>query len=195
VSGEHFELDQGQGPQLATSAEIEGVRVTGLETRADERGSFTEVYRKAWFSGGPVFVQGNLSRSHMGVVRGMHYHVRQADLWVPIDGTITIGLHDVRSSSPTGGASMTLDLGQSPDTRAAVFIPPGVAHGFCATSELLLLYLVDREYDGTDEHGFSPTDPALGFTWPVASPILSDRDREAPGLNEALAAHPIIGTE
>ena len=74
----------------------------------------------------------------------------------------------------------------------AIYIPPGVAHGFCARSEFTLLYLVDRTYDGgIDEFGFSPLDPAAGIDWPVADPILSDRDRDAPGLEDALATAPV----
>jgi dTDP-4-dehydrorhamnose 3,5-epimerase len=120
----------------------------------------------------------------------MHYHLHQADLWVPIEGTIAIGLRDLRPNAKTFGASTMFTTDPLEEPRV-VYIPAGVAHGFCAVTDVTLLYLVDREYDATDEHGFSPFDPALGFTWPVDDPILSDRDRTAPTLADALAVHPV----
>ena len=63
-------------------------------------------------------------------------------------------------------------------------IPPGVAHGFQALTEATLLYMVTEPYDGTDEHGFGFDDPALGLSWPLANPLVSDRDRTAPPLLE-----------
>jgi dTDP-4-dehydrorhamnose 3,5-epimerase len=67
-----------------------------------------------------------------------------------------------------------------------LFIPPGVAHGFLAETDLLLGYLVDRYFDGTDESGIAWNDPELGIGWPVADPVVSDRDRSNPSLSEAL---------
>lgn len=166
---------------------IPGVRRLTLEARADERGSFTEAFRDEWFPGLPSFVQGNLSRSRTGVLRGLHYHRRQADLWVPVDGTATVGLVDLREDSPTDRESLAIDV----EPGIALYLPPGVAHGFCARTDFTLLYLVDRAYDGADEFGFSPLDPAAAIAWPVAEPILSDRDRKAPSLVDALATAPI----
>lgn len=121
----------------------------------------------------------------------MHYHLHQADLWVPIAGTMELGLHDLRPDSETFGESRLFALGDPRDAPRGVYIPPGVAHGFCAVTESTLLYLVDREYEGTDEHGFHPGDPMLGFTWPVVEPILSERDRDAPSMAQALEATPV----
>ena len=167
---------------------IPGVRLFELEVHADERGSVAEVFRQEWFPDLPDFVQGNVGRSRAGVLRGMHYHHRQADLWVPVAGEATGALVDLRGGSAAPGSGWTFDAVPG----MAVYIPPGVAHGFCARSDYTLLYLVDRTYDGgVDEFGFSPLDPAAGITWPVAGPLLSDRDRQAPSLEEALAAAPI----
>jgi dTDP-4-dehydrorhamnose 3,5-epimerase len=132
-------------------------------------------------------VQGNLSRSRPGVLRGLHYHRIQADLWVPVDGQATVGLVDLREDSPTNRDHLAIDV----EPGIALYLPPGVAHGFCARTAFTLLYLVDRAYDGADEFGFSPLDPAAGITWPVDEPVLSDRDRQAPTLAEALAAAPV----
>ena len=167
--------------------DIPGVRLITLEPRSDERGSFTEAYRQEWFPDRPAFVQGNISRSRAGVLRGLHYHRIQADLWVPVEGRATVGLVDLRPGSATRGEALTVDV----EPGVAVYLPPGVAHGFCAVAEFTLLYLVDRAYDGADEFGFSPLDPATGITWPEAEPVLSARDRTAPSLEDALARTPI----
>jgi dTDP-4-dehydrorhamnose 3,5-epimerase len=68
------------------------------------------------------------------------------------------------------------------DVPAALYIPPGVAHGFLALTDLDLIYFVSEEYDGTDEFGVAWNDPALGVPWDVDDPILSQRDRENPEL-------------
>lgn len=159
-----------------------------LEAHTDDRGSVAEVFRNEWFPEVPDFVQGNVSRSKAGVMRGLHYHLGQADLWVPIAGEVTIGLVDLRPGSPTERHHLTFDAGQG----IALYIPAGVAHGFYAHSDVTLLYLVDRTFDGgADEHGFHPFDPVAAIEWPVEDPQLSDRDRLGPSLEDAMAAAPV----
>jgi dTDP-4-dehydrorhamnose 3,5-epimerase len=65
-----------------------------------------------------------------------------------------------------------------------------VAHGFCAVTQVTLMYLVDREFSGEDEHGVAWDDPGLGIDWPVPSPVLSARDRRNPSLAEVLLDPP-----
>jgi dTDP-4-dehydrorhamnose 3,5-epimerase len=78
--------------------------------------------------------------------------------------------------------------GESP---AGLYIPPGVAHGFAAHTDVALLYLVDAYYgDGADEHGIAWDDTGLGVDWPHLEPVLSERDRANPPLAEALADPP-----
>lgn len=158
---------------------IEGVRLVDVDIHADARGAFAEVFRHEWFPGASPMVQANLSHSNANVVRGMHVHRRQADVWIPVDGQASVGLFDLRPHSATHGESWTGALVSGEGARA-VYIPAGVAHGFCAVVPFTLLYLVDRGYDGTDELGFRFDDPELSFAWPVDDPIVSDRDREAP---------------
>ena len=122
-----------------------------------------------------------------GVLRGMHYHLRQADLWVPIEGQATVGLCDLRRGSPADRRASTVEL----EPGLALYLPPGIAHGFFARTPFTMLYLVDRAYDGSDEHGFSPLDPALGIDWPAADVVLSERDRTASSLADALVATPV----
>ena len=61
-----------------------------------------------------------------------------------------------------------------------LLVPPGVAHGFLALEDLDLIYLVDREYDGSDEFGIAWDDVTLAIPWATGTPELSDRDRANP---------------
>ena len=79
---------------MRTEIEIPGVTRTPLETHADERGNFAEVVRAAEFP--EPFVQANHSHSRAGVLRGLHCHRHQADLWYVIRGRIQVGLADLR---------------------------------------------------------------------------------------------------
>jgi dTDP-4-dehydrorhamnose 3,5-epimerase len=166
------------------SIAIEGVTVVELEPHADARGSLVEFYRESWSVPGRHALQGNISRSNAGAMRGMHLHREQCDYWFPVSGTMFVALADLRSGSPTERATATLQM--SAASPKALFIPPGVAHGFLAESDLVLVYLVDRYFDGTDEWGIAWNDPALGIDWPIDEPLLSDRDMRNPSLREAL---------
>ena len=65
-----------------------------------------------------------------------------------------------------------------------VFIPPGVAHGFAALTDMTITYLVDGYYNPADELGVAWDDPAIGADWGVTDPILSDRDQTNPARAE-----------
>jgi dTDP-4-dehydrorhamnose 3,5-epimerase len=163
---------------------IDGVKAIDLEVRADVRGSFVECFRQSWLPTDHAALQGNVSRSTPGVLRGMHFHRHQWDYWFVVAGTAFVALADLRSGSPTERATMTMRL--SVDEPRGLFIPSGVAHGFFAESETVLGYLLDRYFDGSDEFGFAWNDPSLGIDWPTAHPVLSDRDLANPSLAEAL---------
>ena len=171
-----------------TSIAIEGIHLVDLSSHSDDRGSFTELYRRDWIPGSREMVQGNLSQSRTGVLRGLHFHRRQADYWVVLNGDAIVGLFDLRAGSPTEGEPATLRL-RGADPRG-LYIPAGVAHGFAAESDVRLLYLVDEPFDGSDEAGIAWNDAGLGISWPRANPILSGRDRANPSLAAALADPP-----
>jgi dTDP-4-dehydrorhamnose 3,5-epimerase len=133
--------------------------------------------------------QVNLSQSKAGVLRGMHFHRRQSDLWCPIEGRMFVALFDLRRGSPTEGRAFTLEFDPSLGLRT-LSIPPGVAHGFCAITDARLLYLVDAEFTGQDEFGFVWSDPDAGIGWPSEAPFLSERDRQAPSLASVLEDPP-----
>ena len=165
------------------SSVIQGVYTVPLKVFGDTRGFFFETFRRNWIPEAREMVQGNCSFSAAGVLRGLHYHLKQADLWnVPI-GLVRAVLYDFRSGSPTRGAAEIVELGQ--DNRLALYIPKGVAHGFLALRESYMTYLVDEFYDNTDELGILWNDPALNVDWGAdGAPSLSDRDRQNPLLAE-----------
>jgi dTDP-4-dehydrorhamnose 3,5-epimerase len=177
------------GPQ---PGEIDGVGLVPLTAHADDRGALTEIFRRAWAPAAGEMVQANLSSSREGVLRGLHFHRSQSDYWCVISGRAFVGLYDLRGGSPTLGrrAEIRIDAEQE---WVGLFIPPGVAHGFLAETDLALLYVVDREFDGTDEFGVAWNDPDIAIAWPSSEPVLSERDRSNPSLAEAAADAPAFG--
>jgi dTDP-4-dehydrorhamnose 3,5-epimerase len=165
-------------PTVTESDRISGVHVVEPTIHTDERGLFVETYRREWFPNGREMIQANRADRQAGSIVGLHYHLRQSDYWyVPI-GTARVVLHDLRDGGPTAGANLTVDL--SGENHVGVFIPPGVAHGFAALTDIVITYLVDGYYDPADELGVAWDDPAVDADWGVTDPILSARDRENP---------------
>lgn len=159
---------------IRPSALIDGVHHLTMDQHQDGRGYFMETYRTSWLPG-VDFVQNNTSKSEAGVLRGLHYHRKQEDLWFIPFGKAHVTLVDLRASSSTYLAVEQFEL----SGPTAVHIPIGVAHGFYAPVETLMSYMSTVFYDGTDELGVAWNDPELGIIWPVESPILSERDLTA----------------
>jgi dTDP-4-dehydrorhamnose 3,5-epimerase len=168
-------------PEAPVEPLIQGVVVRSLVRHGDTRGGFTETYRTEWFDGPPM-LQGNRSDSAAGTIRGLHFHKHQSDYWLCLHGRLLVCLHDLRASSPTHGVTQGIVL--TGDTRAGIYIPPGVLHGFGALEDSTLTYLVDNYYDATDEFGVRFDDPQVGFDWPIPQPILSERDRLCPTIDK-----------
>jgi dTDP-4-dehydrorhamnose 3,5-epimerase len=155
--------------------------------QADSRGSFTETYKRSAFAAAGVceiFVQENHSSSLRGVLRGLHFQRAphaQSKLVRVLSGTIFDVAVDLRPDSATRGRWVGVDL--SADDRTMMYIPAWCAHGFCVLSERAdVLYHASAEYSPEHEAGIMWNDPALGITWPVADPIVSDRDTRWPQL-------------
>lgn len=164
---------------------IAGVVVATPVVHRDERGCFVETYRRSWIPGGREVVQANRADRGAGCVVGLHYHRHQADYWYVPAGRARVVLHDLRAGSPTDGVTMALDLGAPTEPggdhdHRGIYIPPGVAHGFAALTDLVITYLVDGYHDPADELGVAWDDPEVGADWGVADPVLSDRDRANP---------------
>lgn len=165
-------------PQVIPSEMIDGVFIVEPTIHGDQRGLFIETYRREWFPNGREMIQGNRSNKQAGAIVGLHYHMHQADYWYAPVGTIRVVLHDLRVGGPTEHATMTLDI--SGENHIGVYIPPGVAHGFSALTDVVMTYLVDNYYNPADELGVAWNDPEIGADWGVVDPILSERDRSNP---------------
>lgn len=161
---------------------IEGVEVVDLRVHEDPRGTFVEFFRQSWIPSEHPALQGNLSRSRVGVLRGMHFHLRQWDYWFVVSGVAFVALADLRDGSPTERSVVTMRL--SGEEPRGLFIPSGVAHGFFAESDLVLEYVVDRYFDGSDELAVAWDDPDLAIEWPTREPALSEQDRANPSLQD-----------
>src|SRR5215471_3723547 len=109
---------------------IQGVSIVPLRRFGDDRGHFFETFRRGWVPEARDMVQGNCSFSKAGVLRGLHYHLKQADFWVVPSGHVRAAMYDLRASSPTRGRQQTIDMGDA--NQVGLYIPRGVAHGFCA---------------------------------------------------------------
>jgi len=165
-------------PTVTESELVAGVRLVVPDVHGDPRGRFIETYRRSWFPDGREMVQGNRGDRRAGAVVGLHYHLHQADYWYVPFGRARVVLHDLREGGPTAGATLALEL--SEDNHHGVFIPPGVAHGFAALTDMTITYLVDGYYNPADELGVAWDDPDIGADWGVTDAVLSERDRANP---------------
>ncbi|MDA8373641.1 MAG: dTDP-4-dehydrorhamnose 3,5-epimerase [Actinomycetota bacterium] len=172
--------------RLENSEKIDDVVIVHPVSFGDDRGRFTETYRRAWFGLGREMVQGSRSDKQAGSLVGLHYHLHQADYWYVVSGRAHVVLHDLRVGSATEGATLEIELGDS--TGLGLFIPPGVAHGFCALTDMVLTYLVDGYYNPSDELGVAWNDAEVGASWPISDPVLSGRDQSNPA-RAAIADH------
>jgi len=162
---------------------IQGVFVVEPRIFGDERGFFVETYRREWIPKAREMIQANRADRQRGSVVGFHYHLHQADYWYVPHGSARMVLHDLRAGSATVGATLAVDLGARADgthDHRGVFIPPGVAHGFAALSDMTITYLVDGYYNPADELGVAWDDPDIGADWGLTDPILSARDQANP---------------
>ncbi|MCC6747384.1 MAG: dTDP-4-dehydrorhamnose 3,5-epimerase [Deltaproteobacteria bacterium] len=168
--------------------EIPEVLLVPTRVFHDERGYFLESYvaeryRRAGIASS--FVQDNCSRSHAGVLRGLHFQrgaAAQDKLVRVTRGRVFDVAVDLRRGSPTFKRWVGVVL--SADEAASLFIPAGFAHGFCALTEADLEYKCSAYYSPADERGVAWDDPDLGIEWPIERPAVSARDRALPRLAE-----------
>lgn len=156
----------------------------------DDRGFFLESYnRRSLVSLGIVyeFVQDNHSRSARGVLRGLHYQIRQPQgkLVRVVAGEVFDVAVDLRHASPTFGQWVGMTL--SSENKRMAWIPPGFAHGFYVTSDYAeVLYKATDYYAPEHERSLLWNDPAIGIEWPLSSePLLSEKDRKGTLLKDA----------
>ena len=156
---------------------------------ADARGFFMETFHADKFAsqGLPTcFVQDNHSRSVRGVLRGLHYqlHHPQGKLVRVVSGEVFDVAVDIRKGSPMFGKWVGAVL--SGDNQRQMYVPPGVAHGFCTVSEQAdFLYKCTDLYAPGDEYGIAWDDPDLAIAWPQLDYLLSDKDLKNPKLSDS----------
>jgi dTDP-4-dehydrorhamnose 3,5-epimerase len=154
----------------------------------DRRGYFLEIFqarRYPEYGVPPTFVQDNVSFSLKGVVRALHYQLRfpQGKLVIPLNGVIWDVVVDIRRGSPTFGKYLAVSLTADPCRQ--LYVPPGFAHGFAVVSdEATVLYKCTDYHHPEDEYGIIWNDPDLAIPWPVATPLLSDKDQKFPQLKD-----------
>ena len=160
------------------SEQIADVMIVEPKSFGDDRGRFLETYRRSWFPLGREMVQSSRSDKTAGSLVGLHYHLHQADYWYVVKGRTQVVLHDLRVGSRTEGSTLEVEAGE--EHEIGIFIPPGVAHGFAAITDMTLTYLVDGYYNPFDELGVAWNDPAIGADWKVEAPVYSQRDANNP---------------
>jgi dTDP-4-dehydrorhamnose 3,5-epimerase len=164
---------------------LSGVMLLQPIVHGDQRGFFLETYRRSVLADLGIedeFVQHNHSRSHRGVVRGMHFQPGMAKLVRCARGAIYDVLVDLRRGSPTFGRWEGFDLNDS--SHRLLYCPDGFAHGFCVLSDVAdVVYMTTAYYDSAQESGFAYNDPAVAIAWPRGVELSpSERDRNAPAL-------------
>lgn len=146
----------------------------------DERGFFMETYNASRYEDAGFcqsFVQDNHSQSSKGVLRGLHYQVKhpQGKFIYVVSGEIFDVAVDIRKGSPTFGQWCGIVLNEK--NKKQFYIPEGFAHGFCVLSESAdVVYKCTEVYHPGDECGVLWSDPEIGIEWPVADPLVSEKD-------------------
>ena len=155
----------------------------------DPRGFFMETFHSIKYAehGLPaVFLQDNHSRSSRGVLRGLHYQLKnpQGKLVRVVSGEVFDVAVDIRRGSPWSGKWVGAIL--SEENHRQMYVPPGFAHGFCTLSESAdFLYKCTDLYAPGDEYGIAWDDPEIAIEWPEMDYLISDKDLANPLLNES----------
>ncbi|MBS0212173.1 MAG: dTDP-4-dehydrorhamnose 3,5-epimerase [Proteobacteria bacterium] len=171
-----------------TPTDLPGVLLIEPRVLGDDRGCFFESYNRSAFNEAgldPHFVQSNVSESVRGVLRGLHYQwpSPQGKLVSVLEGEVYDVAVDIRRGSPYFGRWTAAML--SARNRRQLWIPEGFAHGFVTLSErAIFAYQCTALYERAADAGIRWNDGRIAIDWPVAQPLLSDKDAIAPFLDE-----------
>lgn len=171
--------------------DVEDVLIIEPKVFGDHRGWFTETYSKEKFNELGVhidFIQDNHSFSaQKGTLRGLHFQLNpkaQTKLVRCTKGKILDVAVDLRAGSPTYKEWITVELTE--ENKKQLLIPKGFAHGFLTlTDDVEVQYKVDEYYSPENDRSIRFDDPEIGVVWGIDSPILSDKDLNAPLLKES----------
>lgn len=176
-----------------TPLALPGVWRIDLDRREDARGFFARTFCAEEFARHGLldsFVQCNISGNRQrGTVRGLHYQ-RPPHAEVKLIRCTRGALYDVvvdlRQGSPTFGEWLGHEI--RADDGGGLYIPAGFAHGYqTLADDTEVFYQMGAAYEPSAVAGLRFDDPALGIVWPLPDPVVSERDRELPGLSEVEA--------
>lgn len=169
---------------------IDGLFVITPRVFGDSRGFFMETYNEKDFEAVGLkynFVQDNHSKSHKGVLRGLHFQKTfpQTKLVRVIEGEVFDVAVDLRKNSPTYGCWYGEIL--TSENKKMLLIPKGFAHGFLVLSDTAeFVYKCDDFYHPEDEGGIIYNDPSINIQWPSLNDVqLSEKDTKHPLLSES----------
>lgn len=174
---------------ICTETTLKGMYIIDLERLEDERGCFARSWCQREFAAiglNPRLVQCNISFNNAkGTLRGLHYQIAphaEAKLVRCTRGAIYDVAVDLRPDSPTFNQWIAVHL--TADSRRAVYIPEGLAHGFqTLQDDTEVFYQMSEFYHAECARGVRWDDPAIGIQWPLPNPIVSQHDRSYDFLN------------
>ena len=170
------------------NTDLPGVLIIEPKVFGDSRGYFLENYQKQRYAEAGIeydFVQDNQSRSQRGVLRGLHFQVNkpQGKLVSVSRGEVYDVAVDIDPESDSFGVYVGVTLTE--DNHRQLWVPPGYAHGFAVISETAdFQYKCTNYYDPSDEAGIIWNDAQVTIDWPIANPVLSEKDSILPTLAE-----------
>jgi dTDP-4-dehydrorhamnose 3,5-epimerase len=165
---------------------LEGVYIVEPELLEDNRGFFARTFcQREFLARGlvPSLAQCNISfNKSKGTVRGMHYQTSpygETKLVRCTMGAVYDVIIDIRKEAATFGRWLAVEL--TDKNRKALYIPEGLAHGFqTLVDETEVFYQMSHAYCPEASRGIRWNDPFFGISWPIPSPVLSDKDRSYP---------------
>ncbi|MFC1844492.1 dTDP-4-dehydrorhamnose 3,5-epimerase [Thermodesulfobacteriota bacterium] len=172
--------------------EIPDVIIVEPDVFGDHRGFFMETWHAEKFANGGIdaqFVQDNHSRSGKGILRGLHYQIKQPQgkLVRVLSGEVFDVAVDLRRNSPTFGKWFGMYLNDI--SNQMLWVPPGFAHGFYVVSEQAdFFYKCTDFYAQEHERAIRWDDPDLAIDWPLKGeqePVLAPKDAEAESFKNA----------
>lgn len=173
------------------SLSLDGLFLITPDVYEDERGIFLETYNKERYFDAGIhyeFLQDNLSRSHKGVLRGLHFQAppyEQGKLVSVIVGSVWDIAVDIRQNSPTYGKWQGITLNAK--GKRQFWISPGFAHGFVALeNDTVVSYKCTKKYNKESEGSIIWNDPDIAIDWPIreSEVVLSEKDAQHPQLSE-----------
>lgn len=191
--------------------EIPDLKVIRFARFCDQRGYFTEHYRRSdlarhpatSFLNGTEFVQCNESYSRAGTIRGLHFQWNpyMGKLVRTVSGRMIDIVLDIRKGSPTLGKIVLYDMpaNGASDSQEWIWVPPGFAHGNVFPEDTVIEYLCSGEYSQGCEAGISPFAPDIDWSFcspdlkkvfddfAAATKLITDKDRNGLTLGQWLA--------